>query len=258
MAPSPRILVTRAARQSSTLADRLRALGAEPVVIPAIEIAPPTSWQALEDALATLHDFDWIAFTSANAVEAFADRLHSRPVAATGVLPRIASIGPATTRALEAAGMPPYLTAATAVAESLADALLPHVEAGTRVLLPRAEVARDVLPDMLRSAGAEVAIASVYRNVIPAGSVEALQRLFAENPPDAITFTSSSTATNLFALLAEAGLLLPQAIVRASIGPITSATLRDAGYPPNVESPQATTQALAEALMQYLQQSSGS
>jgi len=147
---------------------------------------------------------------------------------------------------------------AQAVAESLAEALLPHVHqpdgSATRFLLVRAEAARDHLPEALRAAGAEVTIAPAYRTVIPGESAERIKEMFAspEFWPAAITFTSSSTALNLFALLAAAGINLPPEILRASIGPITSQTLRDLGYPPQLEAAEPTVPALVEILVKTL------
>jgi uroporphyrinogen-III synthase len=172
--------------------------------------------------------------------------------------PSVAAIGPATASALEAIGFTPNLIPPQAVAESLADMLLLHARQAdgtpTRFLLIRAEEAREHLPETLRAAGAEVTIASVYRTVIPADSIEAIRELFSrpETIPDAITFTSSSTARNLFALLEAAGVTLPANIAIASIGPITSATLRDLGYPPQVEATETNVASLAENLVKHL------
>jgi uroporphyrinogen-III synthase len=116
------------------------------------------------------------------------------------------------------------------------------------MLLVRAEQARDHLPDTLRAAGADVTIAEAYRTVIPPDSVEGLRTLFAGAPPDAITFTSSSTATNFFVLLEAAGLSLTKGIALASIGPITSETLRALGHAPTVEAKEASARGLAAAL----------
>jgi uroporphyrinogen-III synthase len=249
----PRILITRAPHQASPLADALRAAGLEPVLIPTIEIAPPTTFAALDAALASLDTYHWLIFTSANAVEAFHDRLQSLsilyPLPSTLCL---TAIGPATARALGAIGLTPTLIPPTAVAESLAGALLPHARSGTRFLLVRAEQARDVLPDALTAAGAGVTIAPAYRTVIPTASAQQIRTLF-HSPatwPDAIAFTSSSTVTNLLALLESAGLTLPSEIRRISIGPITSQTLRELGYPPHAEAAETTVPALAEILIQ--------
>jgi len=243
-----RILITRTRTQASELAAALTALGAEPILIPTIQLAPPTSYDALDTALAAIETFDWLLFTSSNAVEVFAQRQADRPISKRL---GIAAIGPATARGLEAAGLKPDLIPPQAVAESFAEALLPHAEAGERMLLIRAEQARDHLPDTLIAAGADLTIAPAYRTVIPEESVSGLQALFTTQPPDAITFTSSSTATNFFMLLEAAGLTLPTGIALASIGPITSQTLRDLGHPPTVEAAAATTQALTEALQAH-------
>jgi len=254
-----RILVTRSAHQASALAGHLRALGAEPILIPTIELADPTSFAPLDAALAHLDRFHWLLFTSANAVEAFHRRRQA--LSTLYALPstlRLSAIGPATAKALTTIGLTPNLIPPQAIAESLADALLPHARqpggSPTRFLLIRAQEACEYLPETLRAAGADVTIAPAYRTVIPAGSIDAIRELFAhpENYPDAITFTSSSTARNLFALLEVAGVTLPANVVRASIGPITSATLRDLGYPPQVEAAEACVPSLAENLVKYL------
>ena len=260
--PHFRVLITRAAHQSSELANHLRSLGVEPILIPLIELTDPTSYSALDTALGILEQFHWLIFTSANAVEAFHRRLvELKPgwTDASSLAAKIAAIGPATARALEALGFKVSLIPPIAVAESLIEALLPHARqadgSATRFLLVRAEVAREALPETLQTAGAEVTVAPAYRTIIPAESVAALRGLFAhrEDWPDAITFTSSSTATNLFALLESAQITLPAGILRASIGAITSQTLRDAGFPPHLEASEATTAALAEALLRHLQ-----
>ena len=274
-----RILVTRSPHQASALADRLRALGAEAVLIPTIDIVDPTSFDVLDALIDHLDNIHWLVFTSANAVEKFYRRLravkgwgsskHEPHVSRSAAERReqlgeggakVVAIGQATAKALEALGLPPDLVPPQAVAESLADTLLPMAlqpdGSPSFFLILRAEDARDHLPKTLRAAGAEVVIAPVYRTVIPAGSVDAVRELFAcaENYPDAITFTSSSTARNLIALLEAAGIALPpgQKPVFASIGPITSATLRGLGYPPDMEATDASVEALADELVGFL------
>lgn len=249
----PRVLVTRAPHQASELADRLRALGAEPILIPTIEITEPTSFAVLDKALADLESFDWLIFTSANAVEAFQSRKHASHDSqiTTGGAPLIAAIGPATARALAAIGLAADLIPPKAVAESLADALRPQAP-GARFLLVRAEEARDHIPDELRAAGGEVVVAPAYRTVIAQESVPALKKLFAESPPDAVTFTSGSSVRNLFALLEEADLCLPPTVIRASIGPITSGILEDEGYPAQVEAEEASISSLAEKTVEQV------
>ncbi len=243
-----RILVTRARGQASALAAQLEALGATPILIPTIEIAPPSSWCAMDAALASIRGFDWVVFTSANAVQAFVER--ARRLGLSPQAKRVAAIGPGTAKAVIAAGMAADLVPPTAVAESLAEGLKPHAP-GTSMLLVRAAVARDVLPEALTEAGATVTIAEAYRNVIPEDSVADVRALFAGDPPDAITFTSASTAQNLVALLEAGGIALPSGVVLASIGPITSQAMRELGLEPTVEAGEATIAALAGALAEY-------
>ncbi|GGA57614.1 hypothetical protein GCM10011507_06230 [Edaphobacter acidisoli] len=240
-----RILVTRTRQQASELAARLESLGASAILIPTIEIVPPESYSALDTALSKLDRYNWLLFTSANAVEVFHRRWDR-----VSIPPRIAVIGPATAHAVESLGLRADLIPERYVAESLASELAPYA-AKSRMLLVRAAEARDVLPETLRAAGAEVTIAEAYRNQIPAGSVVALQSLFADASsfPDAITFTSSSTARNLFTLLEAGGIKLPEKIIRASIGPITSQTLHELGHPPHVEAASHTIPALVQSLV---------
>jgi uroporphyrinogen-III synthase len=242
-----RILITRSRQQGSELAAQLAALGATPILIPTIEIAPPASYAPLDEAIAHLKQYDWLIFTSANAVAAFRSRTPSTDT------PKVAVIGPSTAKAARSAGLKVDLVPKQAVAESLIEALLPTIGPGARILLVRAATARDLLPESLLRAGADVTIAEAYRTVVPTESIEALRALFLSDPPDAVTFTSSSTATNLVALLEAANLTLPPSIVRASIGPITSATLRTLGLAPTLEAPEATTASLAAALSTHFE-----
>lgn len=246
-----RVLVTRAAHQASALGDALAARGLTVVAIPSIALESPTDgYRALHGALHALDEFDWLLFTSANAVDVFA---REREELGVDEVPcRIASIGPATSRAARSAGLHVDLQPATAVAESLSAAMRPHAR-GKRMLLVRAESARDVLPQTLKAAGADLTIAAAYRTVTPHESVEALRR---DVPRlDAITFTSSSSVRNLLELCDAAGITLPPKTVLASIGPITSQTLRECGYQPQVEAAVAEVEVLASTLARYLERS---
>ncbi|WP_035348931.1 uroporphyrinogen-III synthase [Edaphobacter aggregans] len=245
-----RILITRTRKQASDLAAQLEALGAATILIPTIEIIPPQTYASLDEALTRLDTFDWLLFTSANAVEAFAQRRSLHPSNAR--TPKIAVVGPATARAVEAVGLPVALLPPRYLAESLAESLAPHAP-GSRMLLIRAEDARDVLPTTLTQAGTDLTIAPAYSNRIPSGSISALQTLFANSTagPDAITFTSASTARNLIALLDAADLTLSEGITLASIGPITSEALRELGHQPTIEAPEPTIPALVAALADH-------
>jgi uroporphyrinogen-III synthase len=246
-----RVLVTRAPHQASELTERLRAVGAEPVLVPAIEIAPPSSYAELDAAIAGLARFDLVAFTSANAVEAFAERAR-----VLGVRPdprRVAVVGRATERAVEAIGLKVDVVPPVFTAESLAETLAPEA-ARRRFLLVLVEGAPTTLRDGLVAAGAaEVRAAAAYSNRIPETSVGAVASLFgdADACPHAVTFTSASTAKNLMALLEVAGLKLPETVVRASIGPVTSRALRELGLAPHLEAKEATVAGVVEALVGY-------
>lgn len=242
-----RILVTRPRGQASRLADLLTAAGATPILLPTIEIAPPASFCALDAALITLRTFDWLLFTSANAVEAFAAR--GRRLCVPVHARRIAAIGSATAAAVRACGLAVDvdLLPPRAVAESFAEALLPFA-AGASMLLVRAADARDHLPETLTAHGASVTIATAYRTLLAQDSVAELRRLLVSEPPDAITFTSASTARNLHALLTETGAGVPPAVVLASIGPVTSEAMRELAFAPIVEARDATMTSLVLAL----------
>ena len=247
-----RILITRTRGQSSDLAIQLEALGATSILIPTIEIVPPESYNPLDQALAHLVSFDWVLFTSANAVEAFGERMRLRDSVALPPTVKIAVIGPATARAVEAVGLPVALVPDRYIAESLAESLAPHA-LGRRILIVRAEKARDVLPDTLTRAGATVTVAPAYCNRVPTDSVSSIQRIFSspEVQIDAITFTSASTARNLAGLLDAASLTLPAGIALASIGPITSDALRELGLNPTIEASEPTINALIQAIAEH-------
>lgn len=231
------------------------------MLVPTIETVDPLSFEVLNAALDDLSAFDWLLFTSANAVNVFAARRAGKALSpfdpGSPRRPRIAAIGAATARALTAAGLPVDLLPLQAVAESFAEALLPYAHCGdgspARFLLVRAEDAREHLPETLRDAGAEVTVAPAYRTVVPAGTAARLREaLTGPGAVQAVTFTSSSTARNLFALLADAACPLPADSIRASIGPITSATLQELGFPPHLEAAEATVESLAQSLVEYL------
>jgi uroporphyrinogen-III synthase len=230
-----RVLVTRAAHQAGKLSEGLRELGAEPVEVPVLEIQPPSHLAPLDRALRSLDSYDWLILTSANAVSKLALRAKELGAARRGDKPRIAAIGKATAQAVEGfLQQKASLTPKEYVAESLVAELAPQI-AGKRVLLARAAIARDVIPDALRAAGATVDVADAYKNVMPASAPELLRKALAKGI-DAVTFTSSSSVTHLADAARAAGLAFPFAGVRAiSIGPITSRTLREHGWEPAAE-----------------------
>jgi uroporphyrinogen-III synthase/uroporphyrinogen III methyltransferase/synthase len=238
-----RVLVTRAAHQAGKLSDALRALGAEPVEVPVLEIQPPTDLAPLDNALRSLDSYDWLILTSANTVRSIAWSSFMEKVANL----KVAAIGEATAAAARKAGLSVALVPENYVAEALVDCLADHV-AGKKIMLARAEIARDVIPDALRAAGATVDVVDAYRNVMP-GAAPALLRAALENGIDAVTFTSSSSVTHLADAARAAGIAFPFAGVDAiSIGPITSQTLRELGWEPATEAHPSDIPGLINAI----------
>ncbi len=249
-----RILITRPRQQSSKLQAALEILGADVVAIPAIEIVPPDSYQSLDAALPDIACYDWLVLTSANAVGAIAHRLKTLciPVEAL-VAVQIAAIGRATADALHALGLQVELIPPRAVAESLLEALLPLVkEKNKRVLIIRAKVARDILPDGLRAAGVSVTIAEAYQTILPVQSLEALRGVLLTGV-DAITFTSASSVQNLAALAEKAEVKLQGSVKKISIGPITTNALLEQGWHADAEAESATIDRLVAAVVQAFQ-----
>ena len=191
-----RVLVTRAAHQAGKLSEGLRALGAEPVEVPVLEIQPPESFELLDAALLGLDYYDWLILTSANTVRALAERASELgvPLAPPAGL-KVAAVGEATAAAARKAGFTVALVPESYVAESLVDGLAGQA-AGQKILLARAAVARDVIPDALREAGAQVDVVDAYRNVMPEAAPGQLRQALADGI-DAATFTSSSSVTHL-------------------------------------------------------------
>ncbi|HLI04532.1 MAG TPA: uroporphyrinogen-III synthase [Terracidiphilus sp.] len=247
-----RVLVTRAAHQAGKLSEGLRALDAEPVEVPVLEIRPPRDCAPLDAALRQLSRYDWFIVASANAVRSVVARAGILGIStAPSEMPRIAAVGPATAAAVRKAGLEVALIPPAYIAEALAEALADQV-AGTRVLVARAEIARDAIPDALRAAGAQVDVVDAYRNVLPEAAPELL-RVALRKGIDAATFTSSSSVTHLAAAARAAGVAFPFAGVPAiSIGPMTSATLRDHGWEPAAEARVSDVPGLIDATRKAL------
>jgi uroporphyrinogen-III synthase len=249
-----RIVVTRAARQSGGLQERLEQQGAEVLLLPTIEIAPPDSLAPLDDALRRASDFDWLVVTSANAVRALGERLAELEFTSAALTHlRCAAVGQATADVLRELGLAVDVVPERAVGEALAEALADRVR-GHRVLLVRAAVARDVVPDALAAAGATVTIVDAYRTVIPSDAVVRARAVFEpEHLPDAVVFTSGSTVTHLLDVLREAGIMFPRTIRCVSIGPVTSGALRDAGLIVAAEAEAASLDGVVAACVRLLE-----
>jgi uroporphyrinogen-III synthase/uroporphyrinogen III methyltransferase/synthase len=243
-----RILVTRGASQAPKLSDGLRARGAIPVEVPVIEICPPESYEPLDTALQQLESYDWVIFTSWNAIPVFHVRSMDLGVSLKDLKPQIAAVGSATAQAVEKLlHLNVSLTPKDYVAESLVAALKDQI-VGKRVLLARAAIARDVIPDALRSAGASVDVVDAYQNVMPEAAPHQLRHAYARGL-DAATFTSSSSVTHLAHAAQAGGMPFPLKGVRAvSIGPITTQTLRQLDWPPAAEADPHDIQGLIAAV----------
>lgn len=241
-----RVVVTRAEHQAEGLAAAFERAGARVELLPLLAVVPAADPLPLQRAAAELARYDWVVFTSANAVEAFL------PLA--GPLPskmRIAAVGPATAEALRARGIAPHLTAGRAEAEGLAAELAPHA-AGRRVLLPQAADARPALQAGLAAAGAEVAAVVAYDKRLPAGAGRRAAELFSAAPLGWVTFTSPRIVRH-FAELFGADWERRRGELRAvSIGPVTSAGLRRQGVEPAAEAERPGDQEMVAAVVRSL------
>jgi len=249
-----RVLVGRARHQAGSLSSELRRLGAQVVEIPFIEIRKPRSFKPLDSVLKNLATYDWLILTSFNGVEAMWDRLerilgNSRALTSGRLL--IAAIGPATKNAIEQRGLAVDVVPKEYVAESVVRSLKSRVK-GKRILLVRAKVARDVIPRELRKAGAHVDVVEAYETVVPKSSRTRL-RAALDNPrkrPHVVTFTSSSTVRNFAQLLGKPKPKSFDGILTSSIGPVTSATLRELGFPVHIAAKEFTIPGLVAAIVE--------
>ncbi len=250
-----RILVTRAQEQARELSVLLAEQGAEPVECPTIRLVAPESWRELDEAIAQLRRYHWVIFTSVNGVRPFMERLRQRGQDARALAGlRLCCIGPRTAQELSAYGLRADLVPSDYQAEGVIDAMKTAGVAGQRVLIPRAAVAREILPEQLRAMGAEVRVVTAYRTVLP--SVEADHLMKDELRRQAIhviTFTSSSTVRNfrrLFDSREEMTKLIGDAAV-ACIGPITAKTAVEQGVPVTITAAKNTIPALVQAIVQH-------
>ncbi|HLV86587.1 MAG TPA: uroporphyrinogen-III synthase [Candidatus Sulfotelmatobacter sp.] len=250
-----RVLVGRARHQAGALSSELQKLGADVLEIPFIEIRKPRSFRPLDSALKNLHDYDWLILTSVNGVEAMWNRAKAPAIDRL----QIAAIGPATKNAIEQRGGHVDVVPKEYVAESVVKSLRKRVK-GKRVLLVRAKVARDVIPRELRKAGAHVDVVEAYETVVPQSSRRRLQAALRNSSrrPHVVTFTSSSTVRN-FAELAGLGngrssssRAQLKGILTASIGPVTSSTLREFRLRVDIAAEKFTIPGLVEAIVRKL------
>lgn len=251
-----RIVVTRAREQAGDLAEQLRQLGAEPIELPAISIAPLQDFTLLDAAIARLPEYDWVIFTSVNGVQAVAARMQELGLDINSIASsKLAAIGPATRSGLEKLGCTVSFMPDTYVAEAIVEQI--GDVRGRRVLLPRADIARKALADGLRHGGAHVDEVAAYRTVHNDAASE-LAHVITMGAVDAWTFTSSSTVRFTIDSLLRTGMDEQQATTLMNksaiicIGPITAGTARDNGLAVAAVAWEYTIRGLVEALVQLL------
>jgi uroporphyrinogen III methyltransferase/synthase len=249
-----RVVVTRAREQASDFADILERQGACVVEFPTIQIVPPESWDAIDSALERLDTYDWAIFTSVNGVKYFIDRLKARGRDVRDLKGiKLCAIGPKTASEIEALGLRldfvPKEYRAEGIIEGLGDVK------GKRILIPRAEVAREILPDELTRMAAKVDVVTAYRTIKPEGRAAEIRELFKEGKIDVVTFASSSTVTNFLEMFREGeGVDLLKRAKVACIGPITADTASKHGIETAVMPKDYTIPALAEAIVAYFKE----
>lgn len=244
-----RVVVTRSRNQASRLTHHLEYLGADVTEIPVISIAPPSDgYKGMDAGIEKISGYDWIIFTSQNGVDCFFRRLFEKgkDVRALGNV-KIASIGPATDRELKKYGLRSDFIPSKYKAEDLLAELLPQVGEGTKIFLPRAKVARELLQEGLRAAGATVDVAEAYCTVMDEENKKKLNELLDEDKIDIITLTSSSTVHNLVAMAPDKKDKIARCAL-ACIGPITADACREYGFTPAVVSDVYTIDGLTEAI----------
>lgn len=250
------IVVTRTREQSRALADPLERLGARVIACPAIEVVDPADLRPLDAAIARLETYTWVVLTSTNGVERFLARLEAcgtGPQALSDV--RVAVVGSATAKCLREAGVTPDFVPADFRAEGLVEGFEAlGVGEHDRVLIPRAEEAREILPDALREMGAVVDVVPVYR-VVTADLDAVCISAFASGSVDVVTFASGGTASRFVQALDAAGLdahATLRAVAIASVGPVTTDALAALGLSPAIEAATSTMESLVDAIVAHV------
>ncbi len=249
-----RVVITRSRDQASVFAEMLIDRGATTIEFPTIDVVPPASWAELDSAIQTIESYQWIIFTSANAVKYFMDRLRGLGKdlrILKGV--NICTVGPKTAELLMQYGLKADLIPAEFKAEGVVAALLGGLNVkGLKILVPRAKAAREIIPDKLREQGASVTVATAYENVRPTADVDRIKKLFAENKISALTFTSSSTVHNFVEILGQKEYkTFLQGVTVACIGPVTAKTAKEYGMKIDVMPKEYTIPALVDAMVEF-------
>lgn len=250
-----RILVTRSREQASVLSEKLENLGAEAWEYPTIKIKEPDDLSALDKSVANAGMYNWIIFTSVNGVKAFFQRLRAQKLDIRSLKEaKICAIGPKTAETLEERGLLVDVMPEVFRAEAVLDALRGRIQSGDKILLPRADLARQVLVDSLQKLGAQVDEVVAYQTVLAdAADTQLLLEKLQAGEIHVLTFTSSSTVTNFLQLLGEHRQLL-QGILVACIGPITAETAKKNGLSVDICAEQYTIDGLVEGIQTYFAQ----
>lgn len=248
------VVITRPERQADDLAKLLIKEGANPISFPTIKIVPPSSWRGLDAAIGKLEEYDWLIFTSANGVAYFFERLRTlgkdiRDL--KGV--KICCIGPATARQVQDKGLRVDLVPGEFISEGILKSFSRTNLKGKKILIARAARARDVLPEGLKKLGAKVEVVSAYQTLGSGKKKKDLEKLFAENRVDVITFTSSSTVMH-FVKIAGRDFKLPKEVKIACIGPVTAAAAEKAGFAVDIHQEEYTMEGLVGALINYFKE----
>lgn len=248
-----RVVVTRARAQSSQFASLLKSHGAQVLCCPTIKIIPPRSFKRLDAAIGNLENYDWLIFTSVNGVEYFWKRYRKvrrkRPFP-SGI--RTCAIGPATAERMKQFRIVVDKISKEYVAESILKELTKV--RGNKILIPRAKEAREILPETLRKRGAQVDVIPAYRTVLDRSSFSIFRKWFRQREVNCVTFTSSSTVNNFFSLLnskEQNQILRSPKIFAASIGPVTTQSLKRRGWRPKIIAAKPTTEHLADAIIHF-------
>ncbi|MGQ9695172.1 MAG: uroporphyrinogen-III C-methyltransferase [Thermodesulfobacteriota bacterium] len=247
-----KILVTRAREQASDLSERLREFGACPIEFPTIEFIPPASWADVDHCLKRMIAYDWLIFTSVNGVKFLMRRVLDLGMDIRDLKgPKICAIGPQTAEVLRGLNLQVDFVPSEYRAESILERWQGQNIRGKRFLIPRAKIARDILPTELRKAGALVDVVEVYQTILAQQDKEKIRQLLREKKISAVTFTSSSTAHNFAEIFGEEVRELMSGIPIASIGPITAAKAQSLGMETTIMPKEYTIPALVEALVVY-------
>jgi len=251
------VLVTRPRAQAPALSNLLAEQGAEPIECPTIEIRPPESWAQVDEAIRDLSTYDWVIFTSVNGVQAFMGRLWFHQKDARSLAnARVCCIGPRTKEEAARWGLVADLVPKEFQAEGILESLGALGMKGQRILIPRAKVAREILPEQLVEMGAYVRVVHGYQSVPPESEHEPIWDRFRNQDIQYLTFTSSSTVKNfcqLFVDRQEMHNLIQHSIV-ACIGPITAQTVQDEGLSVDIVAAENTVPALVDAIVAHANQ----